>query len=112
VKEQFQHDLATDIIDRHYHHLTPEHSISDKLERDDLIDKKLKKMKEAKARSNLFTMLRFDIKGFINPHSIKRNVLTRVDIMIDDHLTLLTTKVEIEDHKKAADIFGIWHNAF
>jgi hypothetical protein len=98
VKEQYQYDLATDIIDRRYHHIAPEHSISDKLERDDLIDNKLKSMKEAKARSNLFTMLCFEIKGFIDPHSIKRNALTRVDVMIDGRLTPLTTRVDIEDH--------------
>jgi hypothetical protein len=96
--EQYQYYLATDIIDRRYHHLAPEHSISDKLECDDLIDNKLKYMLEAKARSKLFTMLRFDIKGFIYPHSIKRNALTRDDVMSDGCLTPLTTKVEIEDH--------------
>jgi hypothetical protein len=97
-KEQYKYDLATDIIDRHYHHLAPEHSISDKLKRDDLIDNKLKNMKEAKSRSNLFTMLQLYIKGFIDPHSIKGNALTRADGMIDGHSTPLATKVEIKDH--------------
>jgi hypothetical protein len=98
VKEQCQYDLATDIIDRRYRHIAPEHSISDKLECDDLIDNKLKCMKEAKARSNPFTMLRFYIKCFINPHIIKRNALTMVDVMIDGRLTRITAKVKIEDH--------------
>jgi hypothetical protein len=53
-------------------------------------------MKEAKARSNLFTMLRFDIKGFIHPHSIKCNALTWVDVIVDISLTPLTKKAEIE----------------
>jgi hypothetical protein len=67
------------------------------LERDDTIDSKIKYMKEAKARSNIFNMLQFDIKGFIDPHSIKRNSLTLVDVMVDGRLTPLTTKAEIED---------------
>jgi hypothetical protein len=87
-----------DIISRWHHHLSPEHSISDKLECDELIDRKLKNMKEVKARSNLFTMLWFDINGVIEPHSIKRNKLTRVEVMVDGGITLLTTKAEIEDH--------------
>jgi hypothetical protein len=95
VKEQYQCDLASDIIDRRYHHLSPEHSISDKLERDDLIDNKLKHMKEAKAKSNLFTMLQFDIKRFIDPRSIKRNDLTRIDVLVYGRLSPLTTKAEI-----------------
>jgi hypothetical protein len=55
-------------------------------------------VKEEKARSNLFIMLHVDIKGSIDPHSIKCNALTRADVMINVRLTRLTTKVEIEDH--------------
>jgi hypothetical protein len=98
MKEQYQYDLASDIIDRRHRHLSPQHSISDKFEQEDLIDNKLKHMKEAKAKSNLFTILRFDIKGFIDPHSIKHNALTCVDVLIDGRLAPLTTKAEIEDH--------------
>jgi hypothetical protein len=60
-------------------------------------------MKEAKSKINLFTMLRFDIKGIIDPHIIKRNALTRVDFRIDGRLTLLTRKAELEDHLLARD---------
>jgi hypothetical protein len=83
LKEKYKYDLASDIIDRHYRYLFPEHSISDKFQHEDLIDNKLKQMKEAKAKINLFTMLRFDIKGFIDPHSIKCNSLTSVDVLVD-----------------------------
>jgi hypothetical protein len=55
-------------------------------------------MSEANARRNLFTMLRFEIKGFIDPDSIKRNALTRVDVTNEGCITPLTTKNEIEDH--------------
>jgi hypothetical protein len=55
-------------------------------------------MKEAKAKSNLFIMLQFDIKGFIDPHSIKRNALTRVNVLVYGRMTPLTTKNEIEDY--------------
>jgi hypothetical protein len=98
MKEQYKYDLASDIIDRRHRHLSPQHSISDKLEREDLIDNKLKHMKEAKAKSNLFTMLRFDIKGFIDPHRIRHNALTLVDVLIYGPLTPLTIKADIEDH--------------
>jgi hypothetical protein len=67
VKEQYQYDMASDIINRRYRHLSPQHSISDKFEREDRIDNKLKHTKEAKAKINLFTVLRFNIKGFIDP---------------------------------------------
>jgi hypothetical protein len=36
-------------------------------------------MSEAVTRQNLFIMLKFDIEGFIDPYSIKRNALARVD---------------------------------
>jgi hypothetical protein len=39
-----------------------------------------------------------DIRGFIDPDSIKSNILTRVDVTIDWHITPLATKNEIEDH--------------
>jgi hypothetical protein len=113
MKEQYQYDLASDIIDRRHRHLSPQHSISDKFEREDLIDNKLKHMKEAKARSNLITMIRFDIKVFIDPYSIKRNALTRVDVLIDGQLTPLTTKAEIEKPLtcyKSTSIYCFWHN--
>jgi hypothetical protein len=83
MKEQYQYNLTSEIIDRRHRHLSPQHSISDKLEREYRIDNKLKHMKEANAKSNLFTMLRFNIKGFIDPHSIKCNTPTHVDVLID-----------------------------
>jgi hypothetical protein len=69
--------LASDFIDRKYQHLSPDVSLSEKLEREDLIDRKLKNISEATARRNLFTLPKFDIKGFVNPESIKRNALER-----------------------------------
>jgi hypothetical protein len=90
-KEQYQIDLVSDIIDRRHIHLSPSTSLSDKLEREELIKRKLKYMSEANARRNLFTMLRFDIKRFIDPDSINRNALTRVDVTISGHITPLTT---------------------
>jgi hypothetical protein len=35
-------------------------------------------MNESNARRNLFTLLKFDIKGLLNPSSIKRSALTQV----------------------------------
>jgi hypothetical protein len=98
AKDQYQHDLASNIIYRKYLHLSPEHSSSDKLKHEDLIYKKLKHMYEANARRNIFMMLKFDIKGFIDPDSIKRNTLERVDVTVKGCITPLTTKTEIEDH--------------
>jgi hypothetical protein len=98
ANEQYQHDLATNIIDRQYRHLSHEHSLSEKLEQEDLINNKLRYMLESRARRNLCTMLKFDIKGFIDPYSIARNALARVDATEDGRITPLTAKVEIEDH--------------
>jgi hypothetical protein len=67
------------------------------LEHDDLTDNKFKHMKEAEAKSNLFTMIRLNIKGFIDLRSIKRNALTHVDVLVDGRMMLLKTKAEIED---------------
>jgi hypothetical protein len=55
-------------------------------------------MNESTARRNLFTLLKFDIKGFINPSSVKRSALTWIDISITDVVSSLTTKSELEDH--------------
>jgi hypothetical protein len=65
-KEQYRIDLASDIIYRRYRQLSPSSSLSDKIERADLIERNLKHTSEANARRNLFNMLRFDIKGFID----------------------------------------------
>jgi hypothetical protein len=79
AKEQYQLELVSDIINRKYRHVSPSTSLSEKLELEDFIDRKLKHIFEATARRNMFTMLNFDIKGFIDEDSIKRNALARVD---------------------------------
>jgi hypothetical protein len=55
-------------------------------------------MFDATVRRNLFTMLRFYIKGFIDIDSIKRNALTRVDVSINGHITPIATKNKIKYH--------------
>jgi hypothetical protein len=55
-------------------------------------------MNETTARRNLFTILRFDIKGFINPSSIKHSALSRFDVTTNGVISSLTTKLEPEDH--------------
>jgi hypothetical protein len=55
-------------------------------------------MNESKARRDLFTLLKFDIKGFINPSSIEIRVFTCVDITSNGVISSLTTNAEIEDH--------------
>jgi hypothetical protein len=53
-------------------------------------------------------MIRFDIKGFIDPDSIKRNALARVDFTIYGRITPLTTKNEIEDHLLQCNPQSYW----
>jgi hypothetical protein len=91
-------DLASDIIYHRHSHLSPSTSLSDKLEHDDLTERKLKHMSESNARRNLFIMLIFNIKGFIYLDSIKRSSLTRVDITIAVCTAPLTTNKKIEHH--------------
>jgi hypothetical protein len=55
-------------------------------------------MNESTAHGNLFTLLKFDIKCFINHSSIKRSAITRIDMTTNDVVSSLTTKGEIEDH--------------
>jgi hypothetical protein len=55
-------------------------------------------MSKAVTRRKLFTMIRFKIKGFIDPDSIKYNALSQVDVTIDGIVTPLTTKDEIQNH--------------
>jgi hypothetical protein len=98
VKEQYQCDLASDMIYRKYRHLSPDVSPSDKLERENHIDRNLKYTSNATARRNLFTLLTFDMKGFIDPYSIKRNTLTRVDVKINNQVSPLMTKNKIKYH--------------
>jgi hypothetical protein len=108
AKEQYQLYLASDIIDQKYSHLFPSTSISYRLERDDLTERKLKYMSEATARRNLFAMLKFDIKGFIYPDSIKMNALTRVDVTINICISPLTTKSEVEYHLLSRNHQAYW----
>jgi hypothetical protein len=98
AKVAYQHDLAADIIDRKHDHLCGSNALSGKIQRDDLIDKKIRSMNESNARHNLFTLLKFDIKRFINPSSIKWSALTRIDITPNDVISSLTTKGKLEDH--------------
>jgi hypothetical protein len=65
-------------------------------------------MAEANSRRNLFTMLRFNTKGFIDPNSINNNALTRVDVTIVGCITPLTTKNEIEDHLLQCNHQAYW----
>jgi hypothetical protein len=62
AKEQYQYNLTSDIIDRKSPHLANLVYLSDKIQHDGLIDRKLKHMSEALVWCNLFTMLKFDIK--------------------------------------------------
>jgi hypothetical protein len=41
-------------------------------------------------------MLKFDIKGCIDPGSIKRNALARIDVTVDGCITPLTTKLKLK----------------
>jgi hypothetical protein len=65
-------------------------------------------MNESKARRDLFTLLKFNIKGFINPSSIKKSLLIRVDITSNGVVSYLTTKSEIEDHLLQCDPLAYW----
>jgi hypothetical protein len=67
AKEKFQLNLASDIIHLKYRQRSPSTSISDKLEREDLIETKLANVLESTNRRNLFTMLKFEIKSFVDP---------------------------------------------
>jgi hypothetical protein len=78
------------------------------IQQDDLIYNKIRCMNKSKARRNLFTLLKFDIKGFINPYSIKHSALTCVDIKMNDVVSSLTTKAEIEDHLLQRNAIPYW----
>jgi hypothetical protein len=98
AKVAFQHDLAADIIDRKHAQLCGLNKLSDKLQRDFLIDKNIRSMNESNARYTMLNLLKFDIKGFENPSSISYySVLTRVDITTNDVVSSLTTKEKKED---------------
>jgi hypothetical protein len=96
AKEKYQFDLASDIIECKHIHLFPSTSLSENLKRDDLMDRKLKYISEATTRHNLFTKLKFDIKGFIDPRSIKRNALTRVNVNINGCINPLTPSMRLK----------------
>jgi hypothetical protein len=98
AKVACQHDLTTDIIDRKHADLHGYNALPDKIQWDNLIDNEIRSMNESKTRCDLFTLLNINIKGFISPSSIKRSALTRVDITVNDGISYLTTKAEIEEH--------------
>jgi hypothetical protein len=95
-KLEYQHDLASDIIDRKHAHLPSPTTLSTKILHNDLIKNKISSMNESAARRNLFTLLKFDIKGFVNPSSIKRSALTRINVTTYGGVSSLTTKLELE----------------
>jgi NADH/NAD ratio-sensing transcriptional regulator Rex len=88
----YQFDLASDIIGCKHSHLHGYNPLSDKIEREDLIEHKIRAMNESKARRDIFTLLKFDIKSFINPSSMKISAFTRVDITSNGIISSLTTK--------------------
>jgi hypothetical protein len=96
-KLRYQHDLLSDIIDRKHAHLSSPSTLSDKNLHDDLIKNNIRSMNESTARRNLFTLLKFDIKGFINPSSIKRSALAIIDVTTNGVVSSLATKLELED---------------
>jgi hypothetical protein len=65
-------------------------------------------MNESKAHHDLFTLFKFDIKGFINPSSIKRRALSHVDNAPNGVVSSLTTKSEIEDHLLQLNTLTYW----
>jgi hypothetical protein len=108
AKVTYQHDHAADVIHITHAYLCGYNVQSDKIQRDDLIDNKIRSMNESNARCNLFTIFKFDIKGFINPYSIKHSALTQVDITTNYVVYPLTTKGEIEDHLLQHNPLAYW----
>jgi hypothetical protein len=72
------------------------------------MDNKIHSMNESNDRRNLFALLKFDIKGFINSSSIKCSALTRVDITPNEVISSLTTKGELEDHLLQRNPIAYW----
>jgi hypothetical protein len=108
AKVAHQHDLAPYIIERKNAHLRGSNVLSDTIQRYDLIDNKIRSMNESNARRNVFTLLKFDIKDFINPSSIKCSALTRFDITINEVVSSLTTKDDLEDHLLQRNPIAYW----
>jgi hypothetical protein len=107
-KLQYQHDLASDIIDRKNARLSSPSTLSNKILRDDLIENKIRSMNESTVPRNLFTLLKFDIKVLINPSSIKRSALTRIYVTQNGVFYSLTTKLELEDHLLLRNTKAYW----
>jgi hypothetical protein len=107
-KLRYQHDLASDIIDRKHAHVSSPSTLSEKILRNNLIEKKICSMNESTARRNLFTLFNFDIKGFINPSSIMHSALTRIDVKTNGVVSSTTTKLELEDHLLLCNPKAYW----
>jgi hypothetical protein len=108
AKVAYQFDLASYIIDHKHSHLHGSNSLSDKIQREKLIGHKIRGMNESKARCNLSTLLKFDIKGFINPSSIKRTSLNHIYINSNGVVSSLNNKEEIEDHLLQRNPLTYW----
>jgi hypothetical protein len=64
-----------------------------------VIDNQLKQSINKEDKKRLFLVLLCDIKGAINPASIIRSPMTRIDVTIEDGSTIdKTTKEGIEEH--------------
>jgi hypothetical protein len=108
AKVAYQFDLASDIINRKHSYLRGCNTLSDNIPREDLIEHKIRAMNKTKSRRDLLTLLKFYIKGVINPSRIKRSTLTHVDLTSNGVVSFLTTKSEIEDHLLQRNPLAYW----
>jgi hypothetical protein len=65
----------------------------------DLVERQIKQMVNKEDKNRMFSALRFDIKGSINPARIIRSSTSRIDITQQDgSIIAVTTKEGVEQH--------------
>jgi hypothetical protein len=80
-------------------YLVGKDDLSSTLALEDLVERQIKQMVNKEDKNRMFSILRFDIKGSINPESIIRSSMSRIDItQKDGSIVAETTKEGIELH--------------
>jgi hypothetical protein len=91
--------IAKSIVSKRHPAQSDNDDLSSNLHREELVEIQLKQMINKEDKNRLFLILHRDIKGAINPASIIRYPMARIDVTVEDGTVMdETTKEGTEEH--------------
>jgi hypothetical protein len=94
-----------------YPYLVGMGDLSSTIALEDLIERQIKQMVNTDDKKRMFSILRFDIKGSINPESIVRTSMSRIDITQQDGSIVAETTKEGIEHGLPPLVTHTWDNS-